>query len=136
MLKIHLLGEKGNLSQFFVDHLKASSSLVFQHGDLILREILPREKWNLSQFFDAHVERHPLLWPVTQTTHPRVSPEEEGEPITTFQRPPGRLVSYSWLRRPHVQLFFLVEMGNLSQFFGIVPDCSQIQRFHVQFLFS
>jgi hypothetical protein len=92
MLKIHLLGEKGNL----------------------------------SQFFDVHVERHPLLWPVTQTTYPRISPEEEGEPITTFQRPPGRLVSYSWLQRPHVQLFLLVEMGNLSRFFGIVPDCSQI----------
>jgi hypothetical protein len=56
MLKVHLLGEKGNLSQFFVDHLKRSSSVVFQHGDLILGEILHRENANLSLFLGVYLE--------------------------------------------------------------------------------
>jgi hypothetical protein len=120
MFKIHLLGEKGNLSQIFVKRLKGSSSVVFQHGDLILREILHRENANLSLFLDVYLEEFsPFADGSGEHMLEIVSWGRRGT-YRNFSTSMSRVIPcYGRPHRPHIQEYLLRKRGNLSQVFNV-----------------
>jgi hypothetical protein len=120
MLKIHLLGEKGNLSQFFVDHLKRSSSVVFQHGDLILGEILHRENANLSLFLGVYLEEFSPSADGSGEHMLKIVSWGRSGTYRNFSTSMSRVIPcYGRSHRPYIQEYLLRKRGNLSQVFNV-----------------